>query len=80
MVFGHGEDDRLAGELARLILEARLHHFVPLLAQSVAVADGLFDVGAGIVDGVGVDSLLDQGVLVFLGELDALDALALETG
>src|SRR5207247_3538371 len=35
---------------------------------------------ARIVDRVRVDPLLDEGVFVFLAEVNALDALALETG
>ena len=80
VALGHGEDDRLAGKLAGLILEADLHDFFPLLAEGVLVADLDFDLRAGVVDGVGVDALLDESVAVLLAEIHALDAFALEAG
>ena len=80
MLLGHREDDGLAGQLAGLVLEADLHDLFPLLAQRVLVADLDFDVRAGVVEAVGVDALLDEGVAVLLAEVHALDALALETG
>ncbi len=80
VLLGHGEDDGFAGQLAGLILEADLHDFFPLLAQGVFVADFDFDLGAGVVEAVGVDALLDEGVAVLFAEVHALDALALKAG
>ena len=78
LLLGHREDDGFAGKLAGLILEADLHDLFPLLAQGVVVADVDFDFGAGVVDGVGVDALLDEGVAIFLVQIRALDAFALK--
>ena len=65
----------LPGSWPRLVLEADLHDLFPLLAEGVLVADVDFDIGARVVEGVGVDALLDEGVAVLLAEVDALDAL-----
>lgn len=75
---GHAKDDGLARELAGLVLEADVHDLLPLAAQGVAVADLDLDLGAAVVEGVGIEPLLDEGVAVLLGEIDALDAAALE--
>ena len=79
MLLGHREDDRFAGQLARLILEAGLHDLLPLLPEGVSVADLDFDLRARVVETVGVDALLGEGVAVLLAEVYALDAFALET-
>src|SRR3984957_16261521 len=78
--FGHREDNRLAGQLARLILEASLHDFLPLLAEGIFVADLDFDLGARVVGAVGGDTLLGESVPVLLAKVHALYAFALETG
>ena len=57
MLLGHREDDRFAGQLAGLILEAGLHDFFPLLAEGIFVADLDFDFRALVVEAVGVDAL-----------------------
>ena len=80
VLLGHREDDRFAGQLAGLVLEAGLHDFLPLLAEGVLVADLDFDLRARVVEAVGVDALLDESVAVLLAEVHALDAFALETG
>ena len=80
MLLGHGKNDRLAGQLPGLVLEAHFHHLFPLLAQRVPVADILFQLRARKVDLVRVDALLDQAVALFLAQVDAADALALELG
>src|ERR1035437_8152117 len=80
MLLGHREDDRFSGQLAGLILEARLHDLLPLFAEGVSIADLDFDLRAPVVEAVGVDALLGESVAVFFAEVHALDAFALETG
>ena len=67
VILSHGKDNRLAGKLSRLVLVADLHDLFPLLAECVLVADPLFQVGARVVNVIGVESLLDQGVALFFG-------------
>ena len=55
----HREDDTLARKLPRLVFEAHFHKLFPLLRQRVAVTNSPLDVGAGIVDVVRIDTLLD---------------------
>jgi hypothetical protein len=55
----HREDDTLARKLPRLVLEAHFRKLFPLLHQRVAVTNSPLDVGAGIVDVVRIDTLLD---------------------
>jgi hypothetical protein len=55
----HREDDTLARKLPRLVFEAHFHKLFPLLHQRVAVTKSPLDVGAGIVDAVRIDTLLD---------------------
>ena len=80
VLLGHREDDGLAGKSTAAILDADVHDLFPLPAERVAVRDEHFKFGAGVVDGVGVEALLDESVAVFLGETSAPDALALESG
>src|SRR5437870_3280172 len=64
---------------AALVMQGVFHDFFPLAAKSVLVADQDLDIGAGIVDGVGINALLDERVAVFFAEINALDTPALKT-
>jgi hypothetical protein len=74
----HGKDDALAWQLARSVLAADFPEFLPLLAQRVRIRDGLLQLRAPKVDVVGVDALLEQLVALFLGQIHAVNALALK--
>ena len=63
-----------------MILETDFHDFFPLLPQRVFIADFDLYFRTGIVNGIGIDTLFDQRVAVFLGEIGALDAFALKAG
>ena len=78
--FGHGEDDGLAGKRAAAIFDADVHDLFPLLSQRISIRDEHLKIGACVVDGIGVEALLDEGIAVFLGEVSAPNALALEAG
>ncbi len=77
---GHGEEDGLARQLARLVLETDVPDLLPLPTEGILVGNPALQVGSGEINGVWVISLVNQGLLLFLGEVHSPDALALELG
>src|SRR5262249_934699 len=50
----------------------------PLLPERVGITDALFDLSAGIVNLIGINSLFDECVLLLFGQVYPDDAIALE--
>ena len=53
---GDGKDDGLAGQVSAAVLDANLHDLFPLSAERILVADEHFQVGAGVIEPVGVEA------------------------
>jgi len=80
VLFGHGEDDGFAGQVPAAIPDADLHDLFPLATERITVGDEHFEVGTGVIEGVGIEALLDQGGAVLLAQVGPLDAFALKAG
>src|SRR6266566_658580 len=80
MILGHSKDNGFTWELPRLIFVALFPDFLPLFAQGILVAHCLFQVSALVVQLIRVNPLFVESVALFLAEIDAFNALALEAG